>query len=307
MCKNNHILKECMMSQLLLREINRYNNSIGYFSKNKKLSYSSTDIYIGHDEVKKPIILKSDECRSSTTFYGCLEKTKIIYMNILMQAIENNIPFTIINNIFTPEELDEKLSYKLSTTSYKYPIYNIAKEDLEQEELNIVTKRCSMIINFHQYDKEAALLLKNMLDQSMITYLGNNNKPIDNITLPHSLMLMAFTETDETKLLYNPTYIAMGRSLGLYNFLLNNELDESKIANSMVSVLLSGESATYEYKKVIETFQSKFSNTVNSLSSKLPKKIVNINNQQLMMNESYITKMGGNIVIKLNDIKKFYE
>lgn len=200
---------------MLLMEINKYNNSIGYFSKNKKMSYSSTDIYIGSGESQQPIILNWEECRSATAFYGCIEKIKIIYLNIIMQAIETNVPFTIVNTLFPADELEDSIKHKLSKIPYKYPVYNIEKEDLEHDVLSLLTKEASMVIHFHNSSQDEKILLQNAYFRSLGNHLSSNKQSAYRLRLPYTLMIMAVIDED---VVFNPNYIAMGRSIGVYNF-----------------------------------------------------------------------------------------
>jgi hypothetical protein len=296
------------MSQMLLREINKYNNSIGYFSKNKKLSYSSTDIYIGTSDTKQPLILNWEECRSATAFYGCIEKLKIIYLNIIMQAIETDVPFSIVNTIFTPEELEDKIKYKLSKTSYKYPVYNIEKEDLENDKTCILTRDASMIIHFHDSSQHEKTLLSNTFDRSLLNHFNGKQDNTYRLRVPYTLMIMAFLEEN---IIYNPNYVAMGRGLGIYNFFSNNELDHSKLANSRVSVLLEDKYNT-GYKAAVDMFQlrqvNKFDPYVQNLKEHLKSTDTWNRNYKLPLstNDSYIIREG-NEIIKLAEIKKLYE
>lgn len=296
------------MSQMLLREINKYNNSIGYFSKNKKLSYSSTDIYIGTSNTKQPLILNWEECRSATAFYGCIEKLKIIYLNIIMQAIETDVPFSIVNTIFTPEELEDKIKYKLSKTSYKYPVYNIEKEDLENDKTCILTRDASMIIHFHDSSQHEKTLLSNTFDRSLLNHFNGKQNNTYRLRVPYTLMIMAFLEEN---IIYNPNYVAMGRGLGIYNFFSNNELDHSKLANSRVSVLLE-DKYNIGYKEAVDMFQlrqvNEFDPYVQNLKEHLKSTDTWNRNYKLPLstNDSYIIREG-NDIIKLAEIKKLYE
>lgn len=297
------------MSQMLLREINKYNNSIGYFSKNKKLSYSSTDIYIGTGEAKQPIILNWEECRSATAFYGCIEKIKVIYLNIIMQAIETNVPFTIVNTIFSADELEDKIKYKLSKTPYKYPVYNIEKEDLENDEISLLTREASMLIHFHNSSQQEKILLRNTYDRSLSNHFTSKQQAEYRLRLPYTLMIMAFIEED---MIFNPNYVAMGRGLGIYNFFSNNEMDQSKFANSRVSVLLEDKYNVNGYKETLDIFQlsqvNEFDPYVGQLKEQLKSKEKWNRNYKtpLSINDSYIVRDASNI-IKLAEIKKLYE
>lgn len=297
------------MSQMLLREINKYNNSIGYFSKNKKMSYSSTDIYIGSGETQQPIILNWEECRSATAFYGCIEKIKVIYLNIIMQAIETNVPFTIVNTIFPADELEDKIKYKLSKTPYKYPVYNIEKEDLENDEISLLTREASMLIHFHNSSQQEKILLRNTYDRSLSNHFTSKQQAEYRLRLPYTLMLMAFIEED---MIFNPNYVAMGRGLGIYNFFSNNEMDQSKFANSRVSVLLEDKYNVNGYKETLDIFQlsqvNEFDPYVGQLKEQLKSKEKWNRNYKtpLSINDSYIVRDASNI-IKLAEIKKLYE
>jgi hypothetical protein len=296
------------MSQILLREINKYNNSIGYFSKNKKLSYSSTDIYIGTSDTKQPLIINWEECRSATAFYGCIEKIKIIYLNIIMQAIETNVPFSIINTIFTPEELEDKIKYKLSKTSYKYPVYNIQKEDLENSNLSILTREASMIVHFHNSSQHEKTLLSNTFDRSLLNHFNGKQDNNYRLRVPYTLMIMAFLEDN---IIHNPNYISMGRGLGIYNFFSNNELDHSKLANSRVSILLE-DKYNADYKETVDMFQLRQVNNFDPYVDNLKKHLKSTETwnrdykRPLSTSNSYIIREG-NDIIKLAEIKKFYE
>jgi hypothetical protein len=296
------------MSQILLREINKYNNSIGYFSKNKKLSYSSTDIYIGTSDTKQPLIINWEECRSATAFYGCIEKIKIIYLNIIMQAIETNVPFSIINTIFTPEELEDKIKYKLSKTSYKHPVYNIQKEDLENSNLSILTREASMIVHFHNSSQHEKTLLSNTFDRSLLNHFNGKQDNNYRLRVPYTLMIMAFLEDN---IIHNPNYISMGRGLGIYNFFSNNELDHSKLANSRVSILLE-DKYNADYKETVNMFQLRQVNNFDPYVDNLKKHLKSTETwnrdykRPLSTSDSYIIREG-NDIIKLAEIKKFYE
>lgn len=299
------------MSQMLLREINKYNNSIGYFSKNKKLSYSSTDIYIGIGEAKQPIILNWEECRSATAFYGCMEKIKVIYLNIIMQAIETDVPFTILNTIFNPEELEDKIKYKLSKTLYKYPVFNIEKEDLENDNLSMLTREASMIIHYHDSSTNEKTLLRSAFDRSLTRKFSNThpNTQQHKLRVPYTLMIMAFNEPE---LSFNPNYVAMGRGIGIYNFFSNNELDHHKLANSRVSVLLQDNHNVNGYKDTLDVFQLRQVNEFDPYMNNLKDQIIARDNWNrayttpLNSKESYIVRESSN-VIKLAEIKKLYE
>jgi hypothetical protein len=296
------------MSQMLLREINQYNNSIGYFSKNKKLSYSSTDIYIGNSDTKQPLILNWEECRSATAFYGCIEKIKIIYLNIIMQAIETDVPFSIVNTIFQPEELEDKIKYKLSKTSYKYPVYNIEKEDLENDKLSILTREASMIVHFHDSSQHEKTLLSNTFDRSLLNHFNGKQDNNYRLRVPYTLMIMAFLEDN---IIHNPNYISMGRGLGIYNFFSNNELDHSKLANSRVSVLLE-DKHNAGYKETLNMFQLRQVNKFDPYVDKLKEHFKSTNKwnrnykEPLNTNDSYIIRED-NKITKLAEIKKLYE
>jgi len=299
------------MSQLLLREINKYNNSIGYFSKSKKLSYSSTDMYVATSDKNKPIILNCDECRSSTALYGCPEKMKTIYLNIIMQAIESDVPFTIVNTLFAPEEIEDKVKYKLSNTPYKYPVYNIEKEDLENKNINLLSKENSMIVHYHNSEVNENKLLKASFYNSL-TNAFNMNQSIKNngVRSTHKVMILAYLSAD---IFFEAQFVAMGRGIGIYNFLSNNELDLYKLANTNASILLSDTNNISKYKEMLELFQLRQVNEFNYINGidELKKQIKSKNNLNtkykltLDEKESYIIK--NNIEIsKLIDIKHFY-
>lgn len=300
------------MSQILLREINKYNNSIGYFSKNKKLSYSSTDIYLGTSEKNKPIILNWEESRSATALYGCPEKMKKIYLNLIMQAIESDVPFTIVNTLFAPEEIEDKVKYKLSNTPYKYPVYNVEKEDLENKNINILSKETSMIVHYHNSEVNENKLLRASFSHSFTNAFNMNNSANNNsIRLPHKLMILAYLSAD---IFFEAQFVAMGRSMGIYNFLSNNELDLCKIANTNASILLSDDNNLYKYKEILELFQLKqinefdYTNGIDELKKQIKSKNNLKTNYNVTLNEkeSYVIK--NNIEIaKLIEIKKFYQ
>lgn len=293
---------------MLLMEINKYNNSIGYFSKNEKLSYSSTDIYIGTGDTKKPIIINKDLYNSGTSFYGCIEKIKIIYLNIIMQAIDADIPFTMINTMFTPDEIEEKIKQKLSKTSYKYPVYNMEKEDLENDEVSVLSREASIVINFHDSSNNDKILLGNTFDRALNNHCNRAQQNIHKLRLPYILLIMAFTETD---ILLNPHYIFIGRGLGIYNFFLNNELDHRKLINSRVSVLLQDDYNNEGYKYTLELFKLIKVDQVDLCTNKLKeqlnsrKKLNSECEKILNRNNSYIIK--DNNIIRLSEIKKLYE
>lgn len=300
------------MSQILLREINKYNNSIGYFSKSKKLSYSSTDMYLATSDKNKPIILNWEECRSATALYGCIEKMKTIYLNLIMQAIESDVPFTIVNTLFTAEELEDKVSYKLSKTHYKYPVYNIEKEDLENETINLLSKESSMIVHYHNSELNENKLLRASFSRSFANTFNATNAITQNNNRRsvHKLMLLAYISAD---IFFEAQFVAMGRSLGIYNFLANNELDLCKLANSNASILLSDANNISQYKEMLELFQLRQVNEFNYINGvdELKKQIKSKNNLNTNYKvtfdekESYVIK--NNIEIsKLVDIKQFY-
>lgn len=300
------------MSQILLREINKYNNSIGYFSKNKKLSYSSTDIYLGTSEKNKPIILNWEESRSATALYGCPEKMKKIYLNLIMQAIESDVPFTIVNTLFAPEEIEDKVKYKLSNTPYKYSVYNIEKEDLENKNINLLSKETSMIVHYHNSEVNENKLLRASFSHSFTNAFNMNNSANNNsIRLPHKLMILAYLSAD---IFFEAQFVAMGRGMGIYNFLSNNELDLCKIANTNASILLSDDNNLYKYKEILELFQLKqinefdYTNGIDELKKQIKSKNNLKTNYNVTLNEkeSYVIK--NNIEIaKLIEIKKFYQ
>lgn len=298
------------MSQILLREINKYNNSIGYFSKDKKLSYSSTDIYLATSEKNKPIILNWEECRSATALYGCTEKMKTIYLNLIMQAIESDVPFTIVNTLFTAEELEDKVRHKLSYTPYKYPVYNIEKEDLENENINLLSKETSMIVHYHNSEVNENKLLRASFSHSFANIFNSANN--NSIHRPiHKIMILAYISAD---IFFEAQFVSMGRSFGIYNFLSNNELDLCKLANTNASILLSDSNNVSKYKEMLELFQLKQVNEFNHTNGiyELKKQIKSKDNlktnYKVTFNEteSYVIK--NNVEIsKLVDIKQFYQ
>jgi len=296
------------MSQILLREVNKYNNSIGYFSKNKKLSYSSTDIYIASSDKNKPIILNFEECRSATALYGCNEKIKTIYLNIIMQAIETDMPFTIVNTLFNPLELEEAIRYKLSTTTYKYSIYSIDKEDLENENINLLTKEASMIVNYHNYNcqEHEKGLLRASLSRSFASYFQPvNQNDTKKTKIAYALMIMA---CDESDVFFHPQFISMGRSIGIYNFFSNNELDLSKLANSSASILLNDSQNISKYKDTLDVFQFKQVNEIDynkELKEQIKEQMNTNYKNKLNENESYIVRNNSDVT-RLIEIKKFY-
>jgi hypothetical protein len=300
------------MSQILLREINKYNNSIGYFSKSKKLSYSSTDIYLATSEKNKPIILNWKESRCATALYGCIEKMKTIYLNLLMQAIESEAPFTIVNTLFQQEEIEDKIRYKLSNTPYKYPVYNIEKEDLENKNINLLSKETSMIVHYHNSDVNENKLLRASFSHSFANTFNNMNNSVNNNSTPsiHKIMILAYLSSD---IFFEAQFIALGRSLGIYNFLSNNELDFCKLANTNASILLSDDNNVSKYKEMLELFQLRQVNEFNYINGvdALKKQIKSKNNLNtnykvtLNENESYVIKNNAEIS-KLVDIKQFY-
>lgn len=300
------------MSQILLREINKYNNSIGYFSKSKKLSYSSTDMYMATSEKNKPIILNWEECRSATALYGCPEKMKTIYLNLIMQAIESDVPFTIVNTLFSPEEIEDKVKHKLSNTPYKYPVYNIEKEDLENKNINLLSKETSMIVHYHNSEVNENKLLRASFSNSFTNAFNINHSIKNNgMRSTHKLMILAYLSAD---IFFEAQFVSMGRSLGIYNFLSNNELDLCKLANTNASILLSDANNLSKYKEMLELFQLQQVNEFNYTKGidELKKQIQSKNNLNTNYNitfsekESYVIK--NNVEIsKLIDIKQFYQ
>ena len=301
------------MSQILLREVNKYNNSIGYFSKIKKLSYSSTDMYLATSEKNKPIILNWKECRSATALYGCTEKMKTIYLNLIMQAIESDVSFTIVNTLFAPEEIEDKVKYKLSTTPYKYPVYKVEKEDLENKNINLLSKETSMIVHYHNSEVNENKLLRASFSHSFANTFNNMNNSVKNngMRSPHKLMLLAYISAD---IFFEAQFVSMGRSFGIYNFLSNNELDLCKLANTNASILLSDANNLYKYKEMLELFQLQqvnefdYTNGIDELKKQIKSKNNLKTNYNVKFNEkeSYVIK--NNIEIsKLIEIKQFYQ
>lgn len=301
------------MSQILLREVNKYNNSIGYFSKSKKLSYSSTDMYLATSEKNKPIILNWEECRSATALYGCTEKMKTIYLNLIMQAIESDVSFTIVNTLFAPEEIEDKVKYKLSKTPYKYPVYKVEKEDLENKNINLLNKETSMIVHYHNSEVNENKLLRASFSHSFANTFNNMNNSVKNNGMRslHKLMLLAYISAD---IFFEAQFVSMGRSFGIYNFLSNNELDLCKLANTNASILLSDANNLYKYKEMLELFQLQqvnefdYTNGIDELKKQIKSKNNLKTNYNVTFNEkeSYVIK--NNIEIsKLIEIKQFYQ
>lgn len=251
------------MSQILLKEINKYNNSFGYFSRGKRMAYSSNEIYIGEGDKKKPIVLKIEECRGFTSLYGCVEKMKIIYLNILMQTIETGAPFTFVNTLFDPDELEELISFKVSKIYYPYPIYNVEKEDIGQSDVTIISKEASIIIHFHNYTEQESKDLKNEYGSSIFkSYVQNNPAQQTSFKNKHGVLMIA---SNDVEISVQPYLAAQSRGLGLYIFCSNNELDYTKLANSMTAILLNSNNDSINYKEIIDIFTIINSNVINHL------------------------------------------
>lgn len=306
-----------MMSQILLKEINKYNNSFGYFSRGKRMAYSSKEIYIGEGEKKKPIVLKFDECRGFTSLYGCVEKMKIIYLNILMQTIETGVPFTFVNNLFDPDELEELISFKVSNIHYPYPIYNVEKEDIGQSDVTIISREASIIVHFHNYTDQESKDLQSEYGNSLFkSYVQNNSVQTSMFKEKHGVLIIASDSADTS---VHPALAAQSRGLGIYIFCSNNELSHVKLANTMTAILLNNNNNdSLNYKKIIDIFTIKNSTTFNHLITlkenlQIKEHIDMIAKSNINYKDDYVFRsFGNNDTVnqdkfhKLKEIKKFY-
>jgi len=304
------------MSQILLKEINKYNNSFGYFNRSKRMAYSSNEIYIGEGEKKKPIVLKSDECRGFVSLYGCVEKMKTIYLNILMQSIESGVPFTFVNTLFDPDELEDLISFKVSTIYYSYPIYNVEKEDIGQSDVTILSREASFLLHFHDHTKQEAINLKNEYGKSLFkNYVQNTPAQNNSFKNKHSILIIA---SDLADLTISPTFASQSRGFGLYIFSSNNELDYTKLANSMTAILLNDNNDLMKYKEIINIFAIINSKVINHLITikeniEIKENMDIINKSNIDYKDDYVFRSlnkndaaNQEKFFKLKMIKKFY-
>lgn len=133
--------------------IEQYNKNLSFFSRRKKIVKKEGDYLFGEiKDTKKPFILNNSKLRDHTCVIGNQERINELYLNYILQKIENNEPFIFINNVYT--NFNEKIDLiKIHAKKYNYS-YEIKIDDyLELLEKKNKIEDKSHVFNLIDYNE----------------------------------------------------------------------------------------------------------------------------------------------------------
>lgn len=151
---------------LLDDAIIRYNRSLLFFRRKQRLVRKEGDFLLGHYK-KKPLILDSETRCKHIACLGDKHKTLRFYKKSILQKIENNEPFTVINNLV---KLDDKFIHKVRqharhyNYSFRIEIYDDIHENIN--DIHLLDKECSFLFNIG-HNRIVSSLLINSLKNSL--------------------------------------------------------------------------------------------------------------------------------------------
>lgn len=144
--------------------IEQYNKKISFFSRKKKIVKKEGDYLLGEiKDTKEPFILNNSKLNGHACVIGNQERINELYLNYILQKIENNEPFIFINNAYLNfSQKIELIKQHAKKYNYSYDIKIDDYVDLLDRESKLEEK--SHVFNLINYNELKEKKTSDILD-----------------------------------------------------------------------------------------------------------------------------------------------